>query len=201
MSGQDRKQEIRTLAKAGRRDLPAKDELSRRICAKFAALPEYRAAASVLFYVDFGNEVRTQPLLTTALAQRKRIAVPYCLDDRLELFLLEGIDELASGTFGIPEPRVALRALADRRVHVSGLDLIMVPGVAFDRRGGRLGHGKGYYDKLLQNAPPDTPLVALAFECQVLPEIPMQPHDVYMDKVITEKTIYPGRGRRGRMPA
>ena len=58
----------------------------------------------------------------------------------------------------------------------------MVPGVAFDRRGARMGHGKGYYDKLLQHARPDAPLVALAFECQLFPEIPTQAHDIFMDQ-------------------
>jgi len=58
-----------------------------------------------------------------------------------------------------------------------------------------MGHGKGYYDKLLQHARADTPLVALAFQCQLFPEIPMQAHDVFMDKVITEEAVYEGRGR------
>ncbi len=66
------------------------------------------------------------------------------------------------------------------------LDLILVPGVAFDARGGRTGHGKGYYDKLLENARLETPLVSLAFECQMFEEIPMQDHDIFMDKVVTE---------------
>ena len=76
------------------------------------------------------------------------------------------------------------------------IDLIIVPGVAFDRRGGRTGHGKGYYDKLLEHARLDTPLVALAFECQMFDEIPMQEHDVFMDKVVTEKASYDGLGRK-----
>jgi 5-formyltetrahydrofolate cyclo-ligase len=75
------------------------------------------------------------------------------------------------------------------------LDLVMVPGTAFDPRGGRMGQGKGYYDRLLANARPDAPLVALAFECQVFPEIPVAPHDVFMDQVITEVKVYRGRGR------
>jgi len=74
--------------------------------------------------------------------------------------------------------------------------LVMVPGVAFDRRGARMGHGKGYYDKLLEHARPDTPLVALAFECQLFPEVPVQAHDIFMDQIITEQTIYPGQGRK-----
>ncbi|EMI16969.1 5-formyltetrahydrofolate cyclo-ligase [Rhodopirellula maiorica SM1] len=73
----------------------------------------------------------------------------------------------------------------------------MVPGVGFDARGGRTGHGKGYYDKLLENAKPETPFVALAFECQMFDEIPMQGHDIFMDKVVTEKRVYEGIGRNG----
>ena len=80
-------------------------------------------------------------------------------------------------------------------MEVRTLDLIMVPGVAFTREGARMGHGKGYYDKLLQHARADAPLVALAFECQLFPEIPVQAHDIYMDKIITERAVYPGRGR------
>jgi 5-formyltetrahydrofolate cyclo-ligase len=78
------------------------------------------------------------------------------------------------------------------------LDLVMVPGVAFDLRGGRLGHGKGYYDRLLPRIRPSAPLVAVAFECQLFPEIPMLEYDVFMDRVITEKAIYLGRGRSSR---
>jgi 5-formyltetrahydrofolate cyclo-ligase len=80
-------------------------------------------------------------------------------------------------------------------VDVKSLDIVMVPGVAFTREGARMGHGKGYYDKLLEHARPDAPLVALAFECQLFPEIPTQAHDVFMDKIITEKGVYTGKGR------
>ena len=86
--------------------------------------------------------------------------------------------------------RVEFKRLAPR-----DLDLIMVPGVAFDREGGRTGHGKGYYDKLLEHARLETPLVALAFECQLFPQIPCESHDIYMDKVVTELSVYQGRGR------
>jgi 5-formyltetrahydrofolate cyclo-ligase len=121
--------------------------------------------------------------------------VPYCVDDELELFHLEDLDELEVGMYKILEPRCDLRDVETKRVAPDELDLIMVPGVAFDRYGGRTGHGKGYYDKLLQHARRDAPLVALAFECQLFDEIPTQSHDVYMDKVITEQAIYEGRGR------
>jgi 5-formyltetrahydrofolate cyclo-ligase len=110
---------------------------------------------------------------------------------------LENMDELAVGMYKILEPKPELRDLPGKRVDVTQLDLIMAPGVAFDPRGARMGHGFGYYDKLLEHARADAPLVALAFECQIFPEIPTQPHDIFMDKIITEKTIYQGKGRQG----
>jgi 5-formyltetrahydrofolate cyclo-ligase len=191
------KQAIREEAHARRRDQVDKDPLSQTICARFAALPEYQAARAVLFYLDVRAEVRTRHYLPTALGHGKKIVVPYCVEgEELELFHLESMDELVVGMYKILEPRPDLRELPAKRVDVRTLDLVMVPGVAFDRRGGRMGHGKGYYDKLLEHARPDTPLVALAFECQFFPELPMQPHDVFMDKIITEKGVYEGIGRR-----
>ena len=190
------KTQIREQAHANRNAQENKDELSRQIVRQFMALPEYQAAKTVLFYLDVRSEVRTRHSLEEALASGKKIVVPYCVEgELLELFHLESMDELSVGMYRILEPKAELRTLSAKQVQVEDIDLIMVPGVAFDRRGGRTGHGKGYYDKLLEHARPDTPLVALAFECQMFPEIPMQEHDVFMDKVITEQAIYPGRGR------
>ena len=69
--------------------------------------------------------------------------------------------------------------------------------VAFDSRGARMGHGFGYYDKLLEHSRMDCPLVALAFECQLFAEVPTMPHDIFMDKIVTEQQIYQGKGRQG----
>lgn len=187
---QSRKQQIREQAHENRRAQENKDELSRVICEKFAALPEYQNAKTVLFYLDVRAEVRTRHYLPTALAHGKKIVVPYCVDGLLELFHLESMDELDVGMYKILEPKAGLRELPSKRVDVQELDLVMVPGVAFDKTGARMGHGKGYYDKLLEHARPDTPLVALAFECQLFPEIPTQSHDVFMDKIVTEREVY-----------
>ena len=189
------KQQIREQAHANRNAQEHKDEISREIVARCMALPEYQRAKTVLFYLDVRSEVRTRNDLANALASGKKIVVPYCVDGELELFHLEHNDELSVGMYRILEPKPELRTVAAKRVDVEEIDLIIVPGVAFDRRGGRTGHGKGYYDKMLEHARPDTPLVALAFECQLFDEIPMQDHDVFMDKVITEKAAYVGRGR------
>ena len=192
-----RKKKIREEAHARRNEQPDKDALSQQICAAFVALPEYAAARTVMYYVDVRSEVRTRHYLQTALTHGKRIVVPYCVEKELELFLLEQMDELAIGMYKILEPKAELRSLVAKRIEPKELDLIMVPGVAFDRRGARMGHGFGYYDKLLQHARPDAPLVALAFECQLFDEIPTAAHDIFMDKIITEKAVYPGRGRSG----
>lgn len=191
----ERKRIIREQAHANRNAQPDKDQISRGIVGRFMSLPEYERAGTVLFYVDVRSEVRTRYDFEAALASGKKIVVPYCVDGELELFHLERLDELETGMYRILEPKQELRSVPAKQVDVRELDLIMVPGVAFDRRGGRTGHGKGYYDKLLEHARPDTPLVALAFECQLFDEIPMQEHDVFMDKIVTEAAVYEGRGR------
>ena len=189
------KKQIREQAHENRKNQEDKDGISRKIVATFMDLPEYAAAKTVMFYDDVRTEVRTRHDLQNALDSGKRIVVPYCVDGELELFLLESMDELEVGMYKILEPKAELRDVPEKKIDVADLDLIMVPGVAFDARGGRTGHGFGYYDKLLENAKPETPLVALAFECQMFPEIPMQDHDIFMDKIITEAKVYPGRGR------
>lgn len=192
----ERKAAIRKQAHENRKNQPDKDAVSDAILARFLALPEYAAAKTVMFYVDVRDEVRTRQALPQALQTGKRIVVPYCVDGELELFWLESMDELELGMYRILEPKNELRSVASKRLQPEDLDLIMVPGVAFDRTGGRTGHGKGYYDKLLEHARPDTPLVALAFECQMFEAIPMDEHDVFMDKIVTEDAVYPGRGRQ-----
>ena len=192
----ERKDAIRKQAHANRNALENKDELSRRIVGAFMALPEYALAETVMFYIDVRSEVRTRYDLEHALQSAKTIVVPWCnVDGELELFRLDSMDELEIGMYKILEPRAELRGLAEKQVNVESLDLIMVPGVGFDRRGARTGHGKGYYDKLLQHARSNTPLIALAFECQLFDEIPMADHDIFMDKIITEDHVYNGLGR------
>jgi 5-formyltetrahydrofolate cyclo-ligase len=190
-----KKQEIRKAAHQNRREQQDKDGVSQKIVERFMGLPEYAQASTVMFYVDVRDEVRTRHALPEALQGDKRIVIPYCVDGELELFHLESMEELDVGMYKILEPKAELRSVAAKRLLPADLDLIMVPGVAFDRQGGRTGHGKGYYDKLLEHARHDSPLVALAFECQIFPEIPCEAHDIYMDKVVTEDAVYVGRGR------
>lgn len=192
-----RKDEIRKAAHAARRAQEDKEQVSTQITDRVCTLPAYQAALTVMYYVDVRDEVRTRQALPDAIASDKRVVIPYCVDGELELFLLESMDELEEGAYRILEPKAALRLVPEKNIPVEQLDLILVPGVAFDREGGRTGHGKGYYDKLLEHARLDTPLVALAFDCQIFESIPMQSHDIFMDLVVTETTVYTGRGRKG----
>ena len=195
MDAQALKKSIRQQAHANRQAQADKDELSRTICDKFVALPEFKRAKTVLVYIDVRTEVRTRHSLPELLKTQKRIVVPYCVDGELKLFRLDNMEELATGMYKILEPKSELRERPDKRVDARELDLVMAPGVAFDRRGARMGHGFGYYDKLLEHVRSDAPIVALAFECQLFPEIPTQDHDIFMDKILTERATYEGKGR------
>lgn len=190
---------IREQARKARVAQKNKDEVSRLICERFIALPPYAAAKTVMWYVDAGSEVRTRHVLPAALGHGKRVVVPWCVveTNHLELFLLEDMSELVEGAYKILEPRAELRQLPAKVVRPEELDLVMVPGTAFDPRGGRMGQGKGYYDRLLANARPDAPLVGMAFDCQIFGEIPVAAHDVFMDLVLTESRTLTCRGRNG----
>jgi 5-formyltetrahydrofolate cyclo-ligase len=184
------KRQMRIEAIARRASQPDAQGLSETIFRQLAALPEYAGARVVMLYLDVRDEVRTRWFVPAAWAQGKTVVVPYCTESDLELFRLDNFDELIPGTMGILEPKPELRVARDKRIDPTQLDLVVVPGVAFDRRGGRLGYGKGYYDKLLRQVRGDATKAAVCFECQLFAEIPVLPHDVRMDMVVTEKAVY-----------
>lgn len=189
------KQHQRRLAYDARQAQADKDRVSEDICRRFVSLPAYRQATTMMWYLHCRSEVRTLPALTQELHRGKRCVIPYCTKDnfgqnQLGLWLLEDLDELVAGTWGILEPPQSRWLEEKKQVDPKALDLIMVPGVAFDRRGGRLGNGAGYYDRLLAQVREDTELVGVCYEAQLLDKIDMASHDVYMDKVITERTVY-----------
>ncbi len=195
---QAQKAAIREQARKNRVAQKNKEEISRDICEEFMAMPEYAAAKTVLWYVDAGSEVRTRHMLPEAMAKAAKVIIPFCIveTNQLELFWLEDMGELVEGAYKILEPASDLRMLPSKRVQPEELDLVAVPGTAFDPSGGRMGQGKGYYDRLLSRVRPDCPLIALSFECQVFPSIPVAAHDVYMDLVLTEQKTYTGKGRK-----
>ena len=170
-----------------------KEKLSDIICNKFLDQTAYQQADTVMWYLHCRSEVRTLNFLIAALEGSKNCVIPYCTVDqkgqkKLGLWLLEDLSELKPGTWGIlepPEPK-----WGEKEVSPEQLDLVMVPGVAFDHEGGRLGNGAGYYDRLLQEVRPDTELTAVCYESQICDKIIMEKHDVYMDTILTEQNCY-----------
>lgn len=180
---------IRRLALDRRAAQADKDALSRRIAETLVALPEFAAAAAIAIYLDARSEVRTRQALPGLLASDKRIVVPWCDQDELRLFALEAPDELATGSFGILEPRPELRHQPARQVTPAEIDWFVIPGVAFDRRGTRLGHGRGYFDRLLALAREGAAFIGLAFECQLFDRLPSETHDIRMHLLLTENGV------------
>jgi 5-formyltetrahydrofolate cyclo-ligase len=168
-------------------DRPAK---SRAIAARVLELPECRSAGIVASYVGVKDEVATADLLERLLAEGKTVAVPWRAGLDLEFVIITGLGDLAPASFGLLEPSAAIRALPDRRVVAETIDLLLVPGLGFDRAGGRLGHGRGYYDRFLRKCGTAAARVALAFECQLVDRIPMGSGDVPVDVVVTERSVY-----------
>jgi len=199
----ERKARLRRQAYDARNAQENKDEVSKTIVERFIALPEYAAAHTAMWYLDVRSEVRTRHQLADALNRGKRIIVPYCTVDesganKLGLWHLTSMDELVVGKWKILEPPKERWGEAGKEVEPRDLDLVTVPGVGFARNGARMGNGQGYYDRLLDQVRPDAPLIALAYECQMFSELAVGPQDISMDKVVTEKAVYEGHGRRPR---
>jgi len=169
-----------------------KDVMSRIICAQFVAHPVYQQAKTVMWYIHCRSEVRTQSTLLGELDAGKRMVIPYCTKDqqghnKLGLWWLEDFAELVPGMWGILEPPKQRWGELGKEVAPEQLDCVMVPGVAFDRNGGRLGNGAGYYDRLLKGVRADAALIGVCFESQLVEQVAMDAHDVAMDIVMTEK--------------
>jgi 5-formyltetrahydrofolate cyclo-ligase len=192
---------MRRAAYDARNSQPDKDRVSQIAVATLLQLPDYQAAQTVLWYLDCRSELRTRHVLPEALASTKRIIVPYCtVDDaganKLGLWWLQSMDELVIGKWKILEPPRDRWGEPGKELEPEQLDLVVVPGVAFSRTGGRMGTGQGYYDRLLDRVRPECQLIGLCYECQLFDDLIVGPHDVFMDKVVTERAVYPGQGRR-----
>lgn len=198
----EKKNGMRRQAYDARAAQENKDEISAITCEKFISLPEYRTAKVAMWYIDCRSETRTTASLKKELDKAgKAIVIPYCTmdengDNKLGLWRLGSFDELVVGKWEILEPPRELWGNPDKEVIPQDLDIVMVPGVGFDRNGGRMGNGQGYYDRLLEKVRDDCPLIALCYESQLFDQILVAPHDIFMDKVITEKEIYSGKGRK-----
>ncbi|KJU82129.1 5-formyltetrahydrofolate cyclo-ligase [Candidatus Magnetobacterium bavaricum] len=153
-------------------------------------LKEFEEATTVMLYASFRSEPATLNIIEYAIDSGKLVALPKVdvQSRRLDVYEIRHMGELVSGCMGIPEPDVSQSRHIDIE-RLSLFDLIVTPGVAFDAYGGRLGYGGGFYDRLLASMHRRPLLVALAYVEQIVDNIPMQPHDMRVDMVITDDGI------------
>lgn len=184
------KEHIRRRAFELRRAETDRQGKSLAICDRLFELDEFRSSQVVLFYANTGTEVETTNHIAKARSLGKQIALPYCVGNEIRLADVQGLEDLEPGAFDILEPRHEIRRDETISRDAASIDLVLVPGVAFDMRGGRLGRGQGYYDRFLSRMGDSSLRIALAFECQIFDQIPMSAHDMYVDVIVTERKIF-----------
>ena len=182
------KGELRENALENRCRLPEKERAakSHAIWERVLALEEVKKASEISCYAGIGSEAKTLGLIAGLLGQDKKVLVPAVIGDKgeMEMCSVLSLDELEKGRYFI-EPRKECRRVSKPE----NIDVVFVPGIAFDGRGRRIGYGKGYYDRYVKRLKSKTPLIGLAFECQLLAEIPEEGHDVRVDKIVTEDRV------------
>lgn len=198
----EEKKKLRKRILALRDAMPAeeREEKSRRIMETLVSMPVYRETDTVLTYINYRSEVKTTDLVNKALWDGKRVFAPKVSGETMEFYQLAGMGDLQEGYKGIREPASGRRFDAESD---TGHTLMLMPGAVFDGKCRRIGYGKGFYDRYLMRLSEMgifVSMLALCFECQVLPEIPFEAHDVRPQMVLTElrlrccKTTWKGNG-------
>lgn len=153
------------------------EEKSRILGEKFLKTQLYRQAKTIYGYLPYNQEVRTVPMLEQALRDGKQVAVPKVYGEEMKFHYLTDLSRVETGYAGIPEP------IGDELVAEDETALVLMPGMAFDREGHRIGYGGGFYDKFLAGEP-EHPTVALCYDFQVLPQLETEEFDVPVDLVL-----------------
>ena len=172
----------RLLSRRDALSAPEIASLSQEVAAQFLASAAYAAASTLALYCSIRSEVATSGIFTAAVQAGKRVLYPRTVDTTLEFIAVETLAALKASRFGICEPRSGVA------VPLAKIDLIVLPGVAFDEKGVRLGYGLGCYDRALAVIGRPT-LVGLAYDFQVLAALPREEHDIPVDMVVTERKI------------
>ncbi|MEN8244644.1 MAG: 5-formyltetrahydrofolate cyclo-ligase [Thermodesulfobacteriota bacterium] len=164
------------------------EEKTSRIEVRLFEFANFLESNISLLYVNHGFEVSTRRIIERCLGYNKIIILPAFNTDTFQMKLMK-VDNLGTdlkmGPRGILEPDAANCKV----VPIERIDIAIIPGVALDEKGGRIGSGEGFYDRLIPKLPITTRKVSLAFECQIIPQVPMESHDKYVDIIITEKRI------------
>lgn len=180
MTKDEIRQEVKgKKAKLTKEQIAAKSEI---MTGHFTALTEYRDCSQIILYAAFNQEVNTLPLINQAIKDGKKVALPRVMGKDIEFFYIDTFHDTTVSSLGIPEPDIQNKAalLTDRR------NIILVPGLAFDMEGNRIGYGKGYYDAYLAAQREEFLKIAFAYDFQVYESIPSEPHDVKVDLLITD---------------
>ncbi len=176
------KKELRKYIRSLQKNI-SKEECTRQddiVNQKLASAEEFVNAQDVLLYWSMNDEISTHDFVLQQY-RKKNIYLPVIKGDDLEIVLFTGKDCLVEGAkYGIPEP--SGERIKDEQI----IDLVIVPGVAFDKEGNRMGRGAGYYDRILKRVP-QAKKIALAYTYQMIDKVPVEPHDIKMDKIIYSK--------------
>ena len=152
-------------------------EKSEKLAALFFASQAYREASTIYGYLPYNQEVRTVAMLQRALDDGKKVAVPKCYGDEMKFIYLTDLSRVEKGYCGIPEP------VADEPVANDSAALVLMPGLAFDPQGHRMGYGGGFYDKFLEKEP-NHPTLALCYDFQMFDHLQTEAHDIPVDTVL-----------------
>lgn len=187
------KKEIRKNIIKTRDALDSKDKqnMDRLIFEKFISSDFYKRATVIFAFVSFASEVDTKALIEYALKDNKVICVPRVksIKEGFDIYRINGLEDLEEGFYGILEPRTSCELIND-----GDIDFILMPGVAFDRAGGRIGYGGGFYDRYLATLKGTIPKIAIAYSFQIIEKIPMNELDICIDGIITEKETLDFKG-------
>ena len=173
------KKELRRTIRERKRSMTEAEirEKSEALAKLFLDSTEYRSARSIYGYLPYNQEVRTVPMLEQALLDGKRVAVPKCYGEEMRFIWMDDLSKVEKGYAGIPEP------VADGPVADDETALVLMPGMAFDREGHRIGYGGGFYDKFLAREQ-NHPKLALCYDFQMVDHLETEEFDIPVDKVL-----------------
>lgn len=178
------KNSIRGLIKQKRNSIPVGEKVkkSEMIIGRLVSLEEFKTARSIMVYSSLKDEVGTKEIIEHCFSAGKQVSVPKIQDGSLIPCLINSFEDLGKGMFGVPEPKTIFP------VEKKSIELFIVPGIAFDKAGNRIGYGYGYWDRLLSGVD-KTLIIGLAFECQIVENINVEPQDRMVGKIVTEDRV------------
>ena len=173
------KKELRRIIRQKKREMTSEqiEAASARLCQRFLASSEYQSAKTIYGYLPYNQEVRTEAIVLQALADGKQVAVPKVYGDEMRFIFMTDLRQVEKGYAGIPEP------IEDGPVADDETALVLMPGMAFDLQGHRVGYGGGFYDKFLASEP-GHPTLALCYDFQMLPRLDTEEFDIPVDQVL-----------------